>query len=122
MLNQKGFTLLEMMSVLVIMGVMFSLSAKKYDLLSDKAGSFALEAGIRELNTRETLVWAQMKLSDADWPGDEEVFQAVDKDLGKGYSWNPPGPTSSSGKLKYKSQTVVLQRTESTKNSVGYWH
>jgi len=31
-LTQKGYTLLELMSVLVIMGVIFSVAIKKYDL------------------------------------------------------------------------------------------
>jgi prepilin-type N-terminal cleavage/methylation domain-containing protein len=35
--NQKGFTLLELMSVLVIMGVVVSVAIKKFDLLSDTA-------------------------------------------------------------------------------------
>ena len=60
--NRKGFTLLELMAVLVIMGVMASAGVKKYDRLSDTADITALKAGIRELNMQETLVWIQMKL------------------------------------------------------------
>ena len=121
-LTQNGFTLLELMSVLVIMGVMVSLSVKKFDLISDNASIYAIEAGIRELNTRETLVWTQMKLSETDWPGDNDVYKAIDTNLGKGYVWNPPGPTISAGTLTYKSQAIDLRRTASTKNSVGFWH
>lgn len=121
-LTQKGFTLLELMSVLIIMGVMTSLSVKKLDLISDTASIYAIEAGVRELNTRETLVWTQMKLSETDWSNDNDVYAAVDTNLGQGYAWNPPGPSISAGTLNYKSQTVDLRRTASTKNSVGSWH
>jgi len=55
--NRKGFTLIELMAVLVIMSVMASVAIKKFDLLSDSASITALKTGVRELNTRETLVW-----------------------------------------------------------------
>ena len=120
-LAQKGFTLIELMAVLVIMGVMVSVSIKKFDILSDTADISAIKAGIRELNTRETLVWTQMKLSETDWAGDAIVYQTVDKNLGSGYWWRPPGPTSSAGTLHYKSNSINLDRIASTSNSIGFW-
>lgn len=120
-LTQKGFTLIELMSVLVIMGVMVSVSIKKFDILSDTATTSAIKAGIRELNTRETLVWTQMKISETDWSGDNVVYDGVDKNLGSGYWWTPPGPTTSAGILHYKSQSIGLDRIASTRNSVGSW-
>jgi prepilin-type N-terminal cleavage/methylation domain-containing protein len=120
-LSQKGFTLLELMAVLVIMGVIFSVAIKKYDLLSDSASITALKAGIRELNAQETLVWIDMKLSNTGWTADVEVYNAVEKNLGEGYSWNP-GPTITGGTLYHKSQSVVLVRNQSTKNTVGSWN
>jgi len=120
-LNQKGFTLIELLSVMVIMSVMTSVSVKKFDLLSDTASVNALKAGLRELNTRETLVWTQMKLSDTGWPNDDGIFNALDKNLGTGYRWDP-GPHTSGGTLYYKSQSVALNRTQSTRHSVGSWN
>ena len=119
--NHKGFTLLELMSVLVIMGVLTSAGVKKFDLMSDSADLTALAAGIRELNLQETLVWTKMKISDTGWTGDVDVYNAIDKNLGQGYSWNP-GPTVTGGTLHYKSQSVVLVRTESKRNDVGSWN
>jgi prepilin-type N-terminal cleavage/methylation domain-containing protein len=120
--NQKGFTLLEMMSVLVIMGIIFSVAIKKYDLLSNTASITAIKSGVRELNTRETLVWTKIKLSEDGWSDDEDVYNEVDTELGTEYSWFPDPPTSTGGTLSYKSQSVVLTRTESTMNSIGFWH
>ena len=118
--NQKGFTLLEMMSVLVIMGVMVSVAIKKFDLLSDNASITALKSGIRELNTRETLVWTNIKLSETGYTNDADVFSAVDKNIGDGYNWDP-APTDVSGTLHFKAQSFALVRTRSTRNSVGFW-
>jgi len=118
--NRKGFTLIELLSVLVIMSVMLSVGIKKFDLLSDTASITALKEGVRELNTQETLVWTQIKLSDTDWTSDADVYNNIDKNLGRGYRWNP-GPAIGGGTLHYKSRSVVLVRNESTRNSVGSW-
>ena len=119
--NRKGFTLLELMSVLVIMGVMVSVAIKKFDLVSDSASITAINAGVRELNTQETLVWTEMKLSDLGWTTDADVYNAVDKNLGQGYRWNP-GPTLTGGTLYHESKSIVLVRNQSTRNSVGSWN
>ena len=62
-LNQKGFTLIEMISVLIIMGVVASVSIQKFDVISNNANERALIAGIKELNVREALVWSNLKIS-----------------------------------------------------------
>ena len=118
--NRKGFTLIELISVMVIMGVMVSVAIKKFDILSDTASITAIKAGVRELNTQESLIWIQMKLSETGWTSDADVYSGVDKKLGQGYSWNP-GPNISGGTLYYKSQSVALIRNESKRNSVGSW-
>ena len=120
-LTQKGYTLLELMSVLVIMGVIFSVAIKKYDLISDSASNTAIKAGVRELNTQESLAWFQMKLSDIGYTSDVDVYNAVEKNLGPKYSWNP-GPTIPGGTLSYDSQSVVLVRNQSTRQTVGSWN
>ena len=119
--NRNGFTLLELMSVLVIMGVMVSVAIKKFEFVSDSASFTALKAGIRELNTQETLVWTEMKLSDLGWTSDADVYNAVDKNLGQGYQWNT-GPTITGGTLHHESKAIVLVRNQSTRNSVGSWN
>jgi len=118
--DQKGFTLLELMAVLVIMSMMISITIKKFDLLSQTTGTNVLKTGIRELNTRELLTWTKIKLSDTGWLNDAGVFNGVDKNIGQGYEWNP-GPTVSGGTLHYKFQSVDLTRTASTRNSAGSW-
>ena len=119
--NRKGFTLLELMAVLVIMGVMFSVTIKKFDFLSDTASITAIKVGVRELNTQETLVWTQIKLSDSGWTSDADVYNTVNKNLGPGYRWDP-GPNIDGGTLYYKSQPIILARNESKRNSVGSWN
>ena len=119
--NRKGFTLLELMSVLVIMGIMLSVAVKKFDILSDTASFTAIKSGVRELNTQESLVWIEMKLSDTGWTSDVDVYNAVEKNFGQGYRWNP-GPAISGGTLHYDSQSAALVRTQSTRHTVSSWN
>ena len=119
-LNQIGFTLLELLSVMVIMSVVASVAIKKFDYIHESTSTNTINLGIRELNTREALVWSQMKLSDPGWSNDQDVYDSVDKNLGVGFSWDP-GPSSSGGTLHYKSQSVILDRIASTRASIGSW-
>ena len=118
--TQNGFTLIELLSVMVIMSIMVSVGIKKFDNLSDNAGITALQSGIRELRTRETVTWTKIKLSDTGYSNDEKTYSAVDTNIGQGYSWNP-GPSITGGRLHFKSQSIDLNRVKSTPTSPGSW-
>ncbi len=119
-LNQRGFTLIELLAVLIIMGILFSVAAKKFNLLSETADYRVLEAGITEINMRETITWSNIKLSQGGWTNDSDVFSQVNTNLGASYSWNP-GPTITGGTLHLKSQSIALTRSASTNTSAGRW-
>jgi prepilin-type N-terminal cleavage/methylation domain-containing protein len=119
-LTQKGFTLIELISVLVIMSVIISVAIKKFDLLTDNASITALKAGVKELNTQESMIWIKMKLSETGWAEDLDVYNAVGKNLGTEYSWSP-SPSISGGTLHYKSQSVALIRNKSSGKTPGSW-
>ena len=83
--DQKGFTLIELISVMIIFGMLASVTIKKFDLISDAAAQSALWEGVRELNARETLVWTNSKLSNSGWTSDVDVFAKMDTELGFDY-------------------------------------
>ena len=118
--TQNGFTLIELLSVMVIMSVMVSVGIKKFDLLSDNANITTLRSGIRELNTRETVAWSKMKLSDTGYSNDTDVYNAIDKNIDPEYIWNP-APNTSGGRLHFKSQAIDLTRVPSTPTSPASW-
>ena len=118
--NQKGFTLIELISVMIIMGVMSSVTIKKVDFITDTASTRALATSLKELNVRESLVWSNMKISNDGYTTDEAVFAALDKNLGAKFRWNP-GPNISGGTLHFESQSIVLNRTPSTTSAAGKW-
>ena len=118
--NQKGFTLIELISVMIIMGVISSLAVKKIDFITDTASTRALTIAVKELNVRESLVWSNLKISIAGYTTDEDLFSALDKDLGAKFKWNP-GPTIDGGTLHFESQSIILNRTHSTNSAAGKW-
>lgn len=121
-LNQKGFTLIEIISVMIIMGVVASVSIQKFDIVSDTASERALYAGIKELNIRESLVWSNIKISSEGYSTDEDLYLLVDTNLGASYEWAPSPPDRlSGGTLSFKSASVALNRQESTQSSAGKW-
>ena len=62
--NRKGFTLIEIMAVMVIVSVLAGVGMRKFDQVSESASAKALEQGLSELNSRELLTWALIKFSD----------------------------------------------------------
>jgi prepilin-type N-terminal cleavage/methylation domain-containing protein len=118
--NQNGFTLIELLSVMIIMGVMSSVAVKKVDFITDTASAKALTVAVKELNVRESLVWSQMKISLDGYTTDEDLFDALDKELGAKFKWDP-GPGIDGGTLHCESQSVVLNRTRSTNSAPGEW-
>ena len=120
MKNQTGFTLIELIAILVILGVMASVGLKKLDLLSDTATNRILREGVKELNIRESLTWTNIKLSPAGWENDEEVFASLDTNLGSNYKWTA-GPNTAGGILRFRSHSISLTRMLSTTSSIGSW-
>ncbi len=118
--SQSGFTLLEMMSVLVILGVIFSVTIHEFTTLSDTAYQKAIESAIQELNIRETLTWYDFKISNDGWNNDTDVFSSLDTTLGAGYRWYPVAGEIG-GSLHFGPKTIALTRSQSTTKSAGSW-
>jgi len=122
-LNQKGFTLIELISVMIIMGVVASVSIKKFDIVSDTAGESALNLGIKELNVRESLTWSNIKISADGYTNDQDLWDLLiaDLDLGGKYRWNPGPDISAGGTLHFDSNSIALNRQPSTATAAAKW-
>jgi prepilin-type N-terminal cleavage/methylation domain-containing protein len=120
-LNQEGFTLIELISIMIILGVLASVAVRKYENLTSTAGMQALAIAVIELNVRESLIWANMKISNDGYKMDEDVFATLDKNLGPKLKWNP-GPAIDGGTLHFESHSISLNRAPSTSSAPGRWN
>ena len=119
---ESGFTLLEIIAALVILSVLATVAIPRYISLDESAKQKAIDAGIAELNGRETLTWSNLKISESGYRDDTHLFGLMDTTLGQDYSWEGAGPDTGGGTLKFRLSTPVpLTRNGSTNEYPAEW-
>ncbi len=114
--KKKGFTLIEVIAVLVLLGILAAIAVPQYIDLTANAETRALEAGVAELNGREAATWGNALLASSGWTAD--VLPSTD--LGSDYTWSAAA-TVAGGTLDFGGSNKVLTRTASTATSPGKW-
>jgi prepilin-type N-terminal cleavage/methylation domain-containing protein len=74
--NPRGFTLIEIIAVLIILSTLAAMAIPRFINLDANAKDRAIDSGISEINGRESLVWADIKVSPAGWSDDATLFTA----------------------------------------------
>jgi prepilin-type N-terminal cleavage/methylation domain-containing protein len=114
--NQKGFTLVEILAVLVILGVIVGMAIPKFVSIDKNAEMQGINMAIVDLNGQEMKFWTEGKFSDG--LTDQEIFDRVDYQI-NGYSWITINRFG--GELKFKETTSQLTRTISTSQEPARW-
>lgn len=116
-MNEKGFTLIEMIAVMVILGVVAVIAIPKFIHIDDKAEAQALLMGVNELNDQEKLLWSKFRLGYVSYTDEEldaVVFADMDVSLGQRYKW-------SGNSLSFGSASVTLERLPATNKDPAKW-
>ena len=130
-INQRAFTLLELIAVMLILGILAALAIPRYMDLEASANARAIDAALSELNGREALIWGQIKTTATSYvkaTGDNDVWGLMLNDptkncpyLGTYYNWVAL-PDQGGGTLTFKDGSVfTLSRRPSTIAVPGHW-
>ena len=122
--SQKGFTLLELVAVMLILGLLAALAIPRYMDVEAAATDRAIDAAVSELNGREAIIWGQVKTTGTSYmkaTGNNDVWGLMLNDptksfpyLGAEYEWSVV-PDQSGGSLRFKGGSVfTLSRSPST--------
>lgn len=117
--NNQGFTLIEIMAVLIIMGIIIGIIGLKMFSLTDTAVQRTVDLTVSELNSRENLTWQQTNLNTTGYTNDNDLFNMVDYTSGN-INWNNIGILG--GILTTDIGGIWLNRTPSDKGQAGRWY
>ncbi len=126
--NSAGFTLIELIATMVILSVLAAVLIPRYMDAETASKYRAIDMGVSEMNGRETLSWALVKLSNEGYRDDDQVWGQLLSgpgiDLGPEYDWDldRPGPANKKGTLRFKRDVFSpLNRSLSTIETPARW-
>ncbi|MFH2044067.1 MAG: prepilin-type N-terminal cleavage/methylation domain-containing protein [Pseudomonadota bacterium] len=131
--NEEGFTLIEIIAVLVILGILAAVAIPKYLDMRTEAITKSAGSANTELNARERLKLAEWKLNDGigDYPGplDSAVvaptgktIQPVDTALGDDWNAGVAIASGAAGKFAHQGKFITFTRTpQPSSDEPGSW-
>lgn len=117
-MNSKGFTLIEILAVLLIVGILTAVGVHKFIQLDNSAANVVLRNAVAQFNDTEKHHWTNEKLSET-YMSDDQMFELVKADLIVTYNWKEISPTG--GIVNINTHTFKVVRQSSTQKGYAIW-
>jgi prepilin-type N-terminal cleavage/methylation domain-containing protein len=119
--QERGFTLLEIIAVLVILGILGTMAVPSFFTLKELIRNKLVDRMISELNSREYMVWVTQ--SDAtEGFDDHKIFEQVGAgNLGPEFTWSAGPNQTGNSTIQFGPTVVDVRRTPSSLAESGYW-
>ncbi|MCF8093294.1 MAG: type II secretion system GspH family protein [Desulfotignum sp.] len=119
--HESGFTIVEIISVLVILGILSTVALVDFFNLQERIRLKMVDNVISDLNNRESLFWATQTESQADHD-DSIIFNLVDPwNIGVRFTWSSGPEASGTSTITLGPTVVDVKRTPSTTGEAGFW-
>lgn len=113
--REDGFTLVELIAVIIILGIIFTVVAVKFTDFTGKAEQQILDQAIAELNTREKHTWMNGKMKSVE-NIETYVLERVDRQLGEGAM-----VSEDSTQITIRGSTTNVVRSPATRQTPAIW-
>ena len=118
--REYGFTLVEIISVLVIIGIISTVALPDFFNIQERIRLKMVDNVISELNHREQIIWSMHVASDSTHD-DTIIFDGVHaENIGAKFNW-AAGPGQTGGTIRFGPVLVDVVRTPSDRDTEGIW-